>query len=238
MVRRRRSTIGRGPARNRRSQPQPRHGLWISPAARLRNSAIRTNCGRRGFSPAMRVSMGRRRDTPALPNWLKARCATCGPDQTADGAGWIEFLDQGLLIRVRGKTGWREVEIGRGSSDPTCPVVALQTWLKLGRIAHGPLFRRIAGGGKEAGSDRLTDRHVARLVKRTALAAGVRGDLSEAERRQKFSGHSLRAGLATAAQVDERYVQRQLGHASAEMTRRYQRQRDRFRVNLTKAAGL
>src|SRR5580704_5538180 len=162
----------------------------------------------------------------------------CGPEQTAEGAGWIEFLDQGLLIRVRGRTGWREVEIGRGSSDPTCPVVALQTWLKFGRIAHGPLFRRIAGGGKEAGPDRLTDKHVARLVKRTALAAGVRGDLSEAERRQKFSGHSLRAGLATAAQVDERYVQRQLGHASAEMTRRYQRQRDRFRVNLTKAAGL
>jgi integrase len=162
----------------------------------------------------------------------------CGPEQTAEGAGWIEFLDQNLLIRVRGKTGWREVEIGRGSGDPTCPVVALQTWLKLGRIAHGPLFRRIAGGGKEAGPDRLTDKHVARLVKRTALAAGVRGDLSEAERRQKFSGHSLRAGLATAAQADERHVQKQLGHASAEMTRRYQRQRDRFRVNLTKAAGL
>jgi hypothetical protein len=52
-------------------------------------------------------------------------------------------------------------------------------------------------------------------VKRTALAAGVRGDLSEAERREKFSGHSLRAGLATAAQADERHVQRQLGHASA-----------------------
>jgi integrase len=68
-------------------------------------------------------------------------------------------------------------------------------------------------------------------AKRTALAAGVRGDLSEAERRQKFSGHSLRAGLATAAQADERHVQKQLGHASAEMTRRYQRQRDRFRGN-------
>ena len=53
-----------------------------------------------------------------------------------------------------------------------------------------------------------------------------------------FSGHSLRAGLASAAEVDERYVQKQLGHASAEMTRRYQRRRDRFRVNLTKAAGL
>jgi integrase len=162
----------------------------------------------------------------------------CGPEQTEEGAGWIEFLDQGVLIRVRGKTGWREVEIGRGSSDPTCPVVALQTWLKLGRIAHGPLFRRIARGGKQAGADRLTDKHVARLVKRTALAAGVRGDLSEAERRGKFSGHSLRAGLATSANVDERYVQKHLGHASAEMTRRYQRQRDRFRINLTKAAGL
>lgn len=35
-------------------------------------------------------------------------------------------------------------------------------------------------------------------------------------------------------QVDERYMQKQLGHASAEMTRRYQRRRDRLRVNLTK----
>jgi integrase len=34
----------------------------------------------------------------------------CGPDHTEDGAGWIEFLDQGVLIRVRGKTGWRALE--------------------------------------------------------------------------------------------------------------------------------
>ena len=46
------------------------------------------------------------------------------------------------------------------------------------------------------------------------------------------------AGLASSAEIDERYVQKHLGHASAEMTRRYQRRRDRFRVNLTKAAGL
>ena len=61
---------------------------------------------------------------------------------------------------------------------------------------------------------------------------------TEAERLRLYSGHSLRAGLASSAEVDERYVQKQLGHASAEMTRRYQRRRDRFRVNLTKAAGL
>lgn len=53
-----------------------------------------------------------------------------------------------------------------------------------------------------------------------------------------FAGHSLRSGLASSAEVDERYVQKQLGHASAEMTRKYQRRRDRFRINLTKASGL
>jgi len=162
----------------------------------------------------------------------------CGRGQTEDGAGWIEILDKGMVLTLRGKTGWREVEIGRGSSEATCPVAALTTWLQFARIGHGPLFRRIAGEGRKVGAERLNDRHVARLVKRAALAAGVRPDLTEAERKAKFAGHSLRAGLASSAEVDERYVQKQLGHASAEMTRRYQRRRDRFRVNLTKAAGL
>jgi integrase len=159
----------------------------------------------------------------------------CRPEDGLTG-GWIEVFDDGLLLTLRGKTGWREVEIGRGSSDASCPVVALETWLKFGRLSVGPVFRRVVGG--KVGADRLADKHVARLVKRTALAAGVRGDLAEGERERKFSGHSLRAGLASSAEVDERYVQKQLGHASAEMTRRYQRRRDRFRVNLTKAAGL
>jgi integrase len=158
-----------------------------------------------------------------------------GPEQTEDGSGWIEILKDGMVVTLRGKTGWREVEIGRGSSDATCPVVALQTWLKLARIGHGPLFRRVREGGKDVGPDRLTDKQVARLVK---LAAGVRADLPEGDRKGKFAGHSLRAGLASSAEVDERYVQKQLGHATAEQTRGYQRRRDRFRVNLTKAAGL
>ncbi|KPH05391.1 site-specific integrase (plasmid) [Rhizobium acidisoli] len=161
-----------------------------------------------------------------------------GRDQTKDSRGWVEILDKGMVVTVRGKRGWREVEIGRGSSDATCPVVALQTWLKLARIAHGPFFRRVTGQGKDVGPDRLLDQEVARLVKKAALAAGVRPELTADERAEKFSGHSLRAGLASSAEVDERYVQKQLGHASAEMTRKYQRRRDRFRVNLTKASGL
>jgi integrase len=160
-------------------------------------------------------------------------------DDKSDGAGWIEiFADKGVLVTLRGKTGWREVEVGRGSSDLSCPVVALETWIRLGRIARGPLFRRIFKDNKTVDVERLSDKHVARLVKQTALAAGVRADLPEGERALLFSGHSLRAGLASSAEIEERYVQKQLGHASAEMTRKYQRRRDRFRTNLTKASGL
>jgi integrase len=167
----------------------------------------------------------------------------CGPDESDDGTGWIEIIgdDQnggGLLLTLNGKTGWREVEIGRGSSPATCPVAILETWLKLGRIARGPVFRPLLRKNGGVSAARLSDKHVARLVQSTALAAGLRGDLPEGERKRAFSGHSLRAGLASSARIEEAHVQRHLGHASAEMTRRYQRKRDRFRVNLTKAAGL
>lgn len=161
-----------------------------------------------------------------------------GKDDTPECGGWVEMLDDGVLLTLRGKTGWREVEIARGSSDQTCPVHALTQWLHYARIDFGPLFVAVSRNGLKATTDRLSDKHVARLIKQTVENAGLRPELSKADRLRLFSGHSLRAGLASSAEVDERYVQKQLGHASAEMTRRYQRRRDRFRVNLTKAAGL
>jgi integrase len=161
-----------------------------------------------------------------------------GKDDTPDSGGWVEVMEGGALITLRGKTGWREVEVARGSSDQTCPVHALTQWLHYGKIDFGPIFVAVSRNGLKASSERLSDKHVARLIKSCAREAGLRPDLPEKERTALFSGHSLRAGLASSAEVDERYVQKQLGHASAEMTRRYQRRRDRFRVNLTKAAGL
>ncbi|WP_420006478.1 tyrosine-type recombinase/integrase [Arenibacterium sp. LLYu02] len=159
-------------------------------------------------------------------------------DDTPESGGWIEIFENGALLTLNAKTGWREVEIGRGSKDQTCPVHALQQWLHFAKIDFGPVFVGTSRDGKRALDKRLNDKHVARLIKRTVLDAGIRSDLPEKERLDLFSGHSLRAGLASSAEVDERYVQKQLGHASAEMTRRYQRRRDRFRVNLTQAAGL
>ena len=168
----------------------------------------------------------------------------CGPEQTEDGTGWIEIFpadpggEGGVLLTINGKTGWREVEIGRGSRPDTCPVALLEVWMRLGRISHGPLFRAIARKNGGVAAERLTDKHVARLVQKAALKAGIRGELTEGERKRAFGGQSLRAGLASSAQIEEAHVQKHLGHASAEMTRRYQRKRDRFKVNLTKAAGL
>ncbi|KUP94701.1 tyrosine-type recombinase/integrase [Tritonibacter horizontis] len=159
-------------------------------------------------------------------------------DDSLDGTGWIEILEAGALLTLNAKTGWREVEIGRGSTPQTCPVQALEQWLRFARIDFGPVFVATTRDGKGVRSARLNDKHIARLIKRTVCAAGLRPELPERDRLALFSGHSLRAGLASSAEVDERYVQKHLGHASAEMTRRYQRRRDRFRVNLTKAAGL
>jgi len=45
----------------------------------------------------------------------------------------------------------------------------------------------VTGQGKTVGANRLNDQKFARLVKRTAMAAGVRGDLPEGERGILFS---------------------------------------------------
>src|SRR5207302_2268773 len=63
---------------------------------------------------------------------------------------------------------------------------------------------------------RLTDQSVALIVKRCANAAGLQWE--------KYAGHSLRSGLATAAamaDVSERSIMAQTGHKSLPVVRRY-----------------
>ena len=116
-------------------------------------------------------------------------------DDTDEGKGWIAIEEQGLILTFRGKTGWREVEIGRGSSDQTCPVHALEQYRHYSRIDFGPLFQRVTRDDRKVTGNRLSDKHVARLIKKTVRDAGIRSDLPQAERLKLFSGHSLRAGL-------------------------------------------
>ena len=86
----------------------------------------------------------------------------------------------------------------------TCPVAVLQTWMRLRRIAHGPLFRRDRQEERRR-RRRATDRQACcQAGQKCVLKAGVRGDLPEGERKRAFAGHSLRAGLASSAQIEER----------------------------------
>jgi len=80
-------------------------------------------------------------------------------DDHSDGYGWIEiFPGHGVLMTLRGKTAWREVEVGRGAADQTCPVAALQSWIRFGRIARGPLFCRIFEESKTVDGILVRDR--------------------------------------------------------------------------------
>jgi site-specific recombinase XerD len=115
--------------------------------------------------------------------------------------------ENGLRLRLRrSKTDQegegRVVGVPHGSYSATCPVLAWRAWLR--RLApwedeehdyigepQGPAFRAVARGGHAVRPTRLSDRAVAEIIKRRALAAGLDPAL--------FSGHSLRAGFATEA---------------------------------------
>ncbi len=82
---------------------------------------------------------------------------------------------------------------------------------------YGPLFRRVTGQGKAIGPDRLNDRGVARLVKGTAMAAGVRGDLSENERAKKAGMMQWQRGSPLRQQLEVGLI---AGHWGVRLTAR------------------
>lgn len=148
----------------------------------------------------------------------------------------VELVRDGAIVTVRrSKTDQegegRKVGIPRGKHAATCPVRALTAWLE--RISGpGPIFRAVDRLGRVRAT-RLSDRDVARIVKRAAVAAGLDP--------KRYAGHSLRAGLATsaaAAGVGEREIMNQTGHRSVAMVRRYIRDGSLFRGNAAAALGL
>jgi integrase len=150
----------------------------------------------------------------------------------------LELSQGGLAVTLRkSKTDQegraRRLGIPYGSSEQTCPVRSVQTWLASARITDGPVFRSLDPFGRVQ-PRRLSDRAVARIVKRHAAAVGLDPD--------RFAGHSLRAGLATSAAAggaSERAIMNQTGHRSTTMVRRYIREANLFAVdNAARLAGL
>lgn len=144
---------------------------------------------------------------------------------------------QGLRIRIRrSKTDQegegRELGIPWGEHLATCPVRAYQAWRAAGRIRTGALFRPV-DRHDGVGNSRLTDRAVARIIQRAARRAGLDP--------HRYAGHSLRAGLATAAAAagaPERVIMAQTGHRSVTTLRGYIRAGTLFEGNAAGYLGL
>jgi len=151
----------------------------------------------------------------------------------------LEFSSDGVTVTIRkSKTDQeglgRKVAIPFGTYPQTCPVIALQAWLKLARIESGPVpvFRSIHRGGKIS-DKRLDDRMVAITVKAAAKRLGLNPD--------DFGGHSLRAGHVTQAikgGATELNTMRQTGHKSVNIFRGYYRDADLFTNNSAANLGL
>ncbi len=149
-----------------------------------------------------------------------------------------------LLVR-RSKTDQQgqghDIAVWANPDEPgVCPLAALETWLAHRRAApdldwtasasaraERPLFCAVTKTGRLSGAA-LSDKAVARLVKQAALDAGLDPE--------RYSGHSLRAGLATAAGdagAGLAELMRQTRHKSTEVALSYLRPADLWRNNVT-----
>ena len=138
----------------------------------------------------------------------------------------MEEVDEGLRVHVRRSKTDQEaagevVPVIKGNGN--CPVVALKAWLEAAGISEGPLFRRMAKGGKVLPKG-LTPHSIGAVVKHYAGLAGF--NVSD------FAGHSLRAGFLTSAAENGASVFAMMDvsrHRSVETVRDYVRRAEEFK---------
>ena len=143
-----------------------------------------------------------------------------------------------LRIRIRrsktDQTGrGRVIGILPGRHPATCPVRALEAWLRFAELEHdtGPIFRPIDRWG-HIEFYRLSDKAVDRIVKACCRLAEIPGE---------FSAHSLRAGHVTEAkarQASSAAIKNQTGHSTDAMIDRYDREANLFVNNTSALLGL
>jgi site-specific recombinase XerD len=150
---------------------------------------------------------------------------------------------RGLTVLVRrAKTDpqgrGQEIAVCANPADPGfCPVAALAAWLThrcgardlagAASDADRPLFCAVGKSGRVSGTG-LSDKAVVRLVKQAAGDAGLDA--------ATFAGHSLRAGLATAAGdagAGLADLMRQTRHRSTAVALGYLRPAELWRNNVT-----
>lgn len=147
--------------------------------------------------------------------------------------GWTRDGMTVLIERSKtDKTGeGAEIAIPRGQSEATCAVTALKAWLEAGKIAKGPLFRKINKAGRVEARRLGTDALRSILLLR-ARQAGLKSRWQE-----PISPHSLRAGFVTAAYgngVPDEEIMRHTRHKSLATMRSYIR---RSKLSTASPAG-
>ena len=118
-----------------------------------------------------------------------------------------------------------------GRPSETCPVGALQAWLKKARIRRGPVFRSITATGRLC--ERLGTDGVRHILLQRAKAARLTVHPSE-----RLSPHGLRAGFITEAYLSgalDEQVMNHARHADLSTMRGYRR---RARVTTDNPARL
>lgn len=141
----------------------------------------------------------------------------------------IEHVRQGIVVHLR-RSKTDQAGAGRKIAIPFgrtrwCPIQHLTEWFGHAGIEDGPIFRPINRHG-HVGNRRLSGEAVCVVVKQRADAAGFDPGA--------YSGHSLRAGLATSAATagaSAFKIRAQTGHASEAMLARYIRDGDMFTDN-------
>ena len=163
-------------------------------------------------------------------------------------AGDVELVDEGAIILLRkSKTdragGGYYKGIPYGDHIETCPVTTLRAWMNLLpqsvqtddvdlEVLEDPLFRGVDRHGNIARRPMAPD-SISRAVKKRAKKAG----LDE----KRYSGHSLRAGLVTAASeggAHDADIMRQTAHRSLATLHRYRRTTGLFTNNPASLLGL
>lgn len=139
----------------------------------------------------------------------------------------VRFQREGVAVVLRSSKTDQEgegrvVAIARGERAETCPVRALEGWIGERGPEGGALFRRVDRFGRVL-VEGLSGQGIAGVVKRAAAGAGL-----DAER---YAGHSLRAGLVTAAHEAgkaDSVIMRTTGHRSVITLARYIRGRNGY----------
>jgi integrase len=177
------------------------HGRPIRPSAALTSTEIRQLLGSCGGDPggptrpAGSTNLAGMRDRALFLTGFAG--ALRRSELVAIDREHLKFLDVGLSIHIprskRDQEGQgADITIPWMRGEDTCPVKAMERWLKRAAITHGPVFRGVTAWGTL--ENRLSADGVRKILLRRAALAGLTVDPSE-----RLSPHGLRAGFITEA---------------------------------------